>query len=294
MILNALTLAALTQAVDMRFNAGLARSVTPIDTVAMTVPSSTGENIYPYLKELGFIREWIGDREIQNLDKGDFRIANREYEETHGIPRTAIDDDSYGIYSNMFEQTGLNVASFPSDKVFELLKAGFSTKGPDGQFFFDTDHPVAGATVSNLMGSGSGEPWFVVDSTKVFKPVIWQPRKSFELVKLFNPDDPNVFFQKKLIWGVDGRSGVGFSPFWQLCFASKETPDATKLKAMLTAMNSQRSETGKPLKVVASHLVCGPANYEVFRDLMTKDVLASGETNTMKNRLQLVLAPELL
>lgn len=294
MILNATSLAALMVSVDLRFNQGLARSVTPIGDVAMTVPSTTGQNFYPFLKELGFIREWIGDREIQNLEAGGFYIGNKPFEETHGIPRDAIDDDSYGIYSPMFEQTGQNVASFPSDKVFEALKGGFAAKGPDGQFFFDTDHPVNGGTVSNVMGAGSGEPWFVLDSTKVFKPVIWQPRKAFDLVKLFNPEDPNVFFQKKLIWGVDGRSGVGFSPFWQLAFASKEAPDATKLEAMLTAMNSQRSETGKPLKVVASHLVCGPANYETFRKLMTKDHLANGESNTLKNRLQLVMAPELL
>jgi phage major head subunit gpT-like protein len=40
----------------------------------------------------------------------------------------------------MFEQTGQNVASFPAEQVFTALKNGFSTLGPDGQYFFDTDH----------------------------------------------------------------------------------------------------------------------------------------------------------
>ena len=293
MILNANTLAMLAQAVEMRFNAGLARNVTPIEWVAMSIPSSTGENIYPWLKELGYIREWLGDREIQNLAKGEFKIPNKSYEETHGVPRIAIEDDSYGLYGPMFEQTGQNVASFPSEKVYELLKVGFATIGADGQFFFDTDHPVGSGSASNFMG-GSGEGWFVIDGSKVFKPVIHQPRKSFNLVRLFNENDPNVFWQQQFIWGVDGRAGFGFSPFWQLAFASKQTLDATNVKATLVAMASQKGDSGKPLKVMGTHIVVSPNLQEVANDLFNKEFLANGETNTLRGRLQVVVAPELL
>lgn len=293
MILNATTLASLMQSIDMRFNAGLARAVTPWDFLAMTIPSTTGENVYPYLKELGGIREWIGDREILNLSKGEYKIGNKPFEQTKGVPKTAIDDDTYGLYGPMFEQTGLDVASFPAEQVYGALKTGLTTLGPDGQYFFDTDHPVGAGVVSNHMG-GAGEAWYIVDSSKVFKPVIWQPRKAFDLVKLFDPTDPNVFFKNQLIWGVDGRSGVGYSPFWQLAFVSKQTLDATNVKAALTAMSSQKGETGKPLKVMGTHFVCGPALAETARDLFTKERLANGEDNTLRSRLQVVVAPELL
>ena len=293
MILNAASLAILTQAVDVRFNAGLMRAATPWDFMTMTVPSSTGENVYPYLKEMGFIREWLGDREIQNLDKGDFKIVNKAFEETHGVPRTAIEDDSYGIYGPMFEQTGSNVANFPGDSAFAQLKAGFTTLGPDGQFFFDTDHPVGAGIASNHMG-GAATAWYIVDSSKVFKPIIWQPRRSFDLVKLFNPDDPNVFHQNKYLWGVDGRSGVGYSPFWQLAFASKQVLDEAAIEATLTAMSSQLGENGKPLKVMGTHIVVPPALGETARKIFGRELLAGGGSNTLKNRLEVVVAPELL
>lgn len=293
MIINATNLAILAQAVSTRFNQGLARTITPWDFLAMTIPSTTGENIYPYLKEMGYIREWVGDRELQNIAKGDFKIGNKPFEQTHQIPRTAVEDDTYGIYGPMFEQTGQNVASFPAEQVFGALKNAFTTLGPDGQYFVDTDHPVGAGTVSNHMG-GAGEAWFVVDASKVFKPVIWQPRKAFDLVRLFDPTDPNVFFKGQFIWGVDGRSGVGFSPFWQLCFGSKQTLDATNLKATLTAMASQKGDSGKPLAVRGTHLVVGPGLGETARDLMSKSVLANGESNTLKNRLEVVEAAELL
>lgn len=291
MDINAGNLAILSQAVDMRFRAGLARTSTPWDIIAMSVPSSTGDNLYPYYKDIGGIREWIGDRVIQNVAHGDFRIVNKPFEESHGIEREHIEDDTYGIYAPMFERTGQNVLSFPAEKVYGVLKQGFTTLGPDGQYFFDTDHPVGGGVVSNHMG-GTGTPWYVIDANQVFKPVIWQPRKAFNLVKLFNETDPNVFFAKKYIWGVDGRAGCGFSPFWQLAFASRQLLDATALRQVLTAMGDQVGENGKPLKIDPTHLVVPPSLYEIAYDLLNKVTLDGGGTNTMKGRLALVKAPE--
>jgi phage major head subunit gpT-like protein len=293
MILNAATLAILAQAVDMRFAAGLARATTPWDAIAMSVPSSTSENIYPYLKDVGAIREWVGDRVIQNLSKGEFSIKNKTYEQTQGVPRETVEDDTYGVYGPMFENMGLNAASFPADMLFPFLKAGFSTLGPDGQYFFDVDHPVGSGVVSNFMG-GSGEAWYIIDDTKVYKPLIWQPRKAFNLVKLFNETDPNVFFQKQFVWGIDGRAGVGYSPFWQLAFASKQTLDATAVEAMLVAMSSQRGESGKPLKITPTKLVCSPTLAETARKIFSKELISGGESNTLFGRLEVISAPELL
>lgn len=293
MIVNEQSLNALTAAVNMRFNAGLARTVTPWEVVAMLVPSSTGENVYPFLQGLGSIREWIGDREIQNLSKGEFRIANKDYEETHGVPRNAIDDDSYGVYGPIFEQTGQNVAAFPGDMSYATLKLGNTTLCADGQYFFDTDHPVGSGVVANDMG-GSGEAWYIVDSSKVYKPVIYQPRSSFGLQKLFNPTDPNVFFQKQYVFGVDGRAGFGFSPFWQLAFRSQQAVDATNVKACLTAMATQKGPNGKPLKIDGTHFVCSPNLREAANALFGKELSGGGDSNDLFKRLIVVSTPELL
>lgn len=293
MIVNEQSLAALSQAVSMRFNAGLERASTPWNIIAMEVPSSTGENVYPFLVDMGAIREWIGDREIQNLAKGEFRIANRDYEETHGVPRKAIEDDAYGVYGPIFEQLGQNVANFPGDQCYGTLKLGNTTLCPDGQYFFDTDHPVGAGVVANDMG-GSNEAWYIVDSSKVYKPVIYQPRTSFDLQKLFNLTDPNVFWQKQYIFGVDGRAGFGFSPFWQLAFRSQQTLDATNVKAALTAMASQKGPTGKPLKIDATHFICSPTLREQANALFGKELGTGGETNDLYKRLTVVSTPELL
>lgn len=297
MLLNATTLALLTQAVNATFMTGVSKKTAPWELIAQRIPSATGENIYPYIKSIGTIRKWVGDRVIQNLAKGEFRLGNEDYEQTEGIPRNAIMDDQYGVYMPRYEQMGRNVANFPAQKLYELLKTGFTALGPDGQFFFDTDHPVgkpgAEASVSNFMG-GAGEGWYIVDASQVVKPLIYQPRSEFNLVTLFNPDDPNVFFQKQFIYGVDGRSGFGFGPFWQLIFASKQTLDAAAVKATLTAMASQKDDDGTPLGVKGTHIIVSPTLAETARDIFAKEFLANGETNTLRNRLEVVESAWLL
>lgn len=297
MIINQNSLTMLTQAVSAAFMMGLQRAQPTWNVVAMEVPSTTAENVYPYLKQFGTIRKWVGDRVLQNLGKGEFRIVNDDFEFTTSIPRKAIEDDQYGIYSNIFQHGGDMVARHPDKQVYDLLKAGFTALCPDGQYFFDTDHPVgkpgSEASVSNFMG-GSGEAWFVVDSSKPIKPLIYQPRRSFQLITKFDPADERVFWQKEFIWGTDGRSGSGYSPFWQLAFASKQTLNADNLRATLVAMASLKDDAGEPLDVVGTHLVVSPNLRELANDLVSKEFLAGGESNTLRGRLTVVSSGRLL
>ena len=239
----------------------------------MQIPSMTAENIYPYLKSLGFIREWKGERVKQNLAKGEFRLGNGDYEQTVALPRNAVlEMTSTACTRPTSSSWAATWRWFPSQKVYGVLKSGFTTLGPDGQYFFDTDHPVGSPgseqSVSNFMG-GTNEAWYILDASAVVKPIIWQPRQAFNLVTLFNPDDPNVFWNREFVYGVDGRAGFGFSPYWQLLFASKQTLDETNVSATLTAMASQKDDDGQPFGLRGTHLICSPAMEERALKLFT-------------------------
>ena len=297
MLINSQSLAALTQAVKASYMVGIEKKTAPWEILAMEVPSMTAQNVYPYFKSMGTLRKWVGDRVKQNLAKGEFIVSNEPYEQTMAVPRDAIADDQYQAYRMDFEQLGRNVTNLPAKLVYGLLKNGFTTAGPDGQYFFDTDHPVgkpgAEVSVSNFMG-GSSEGWYIVDSNQAAKPMIWQPRTNFELVTLFDATDPNVFWQKEYVYGVDGRCNAAFGPFWQLAFASKQTLDATAVKNTLIAMASQKDDDGTPLGVQGTHLICSPTLAETARDIFSMQFLANGQSNTLRNRLQVVESPWLL
>ncbi|MBX3589078.1 MAG: Mu-like prophage major head subunit gpT family protein [Ramlibacter sp.] len=294
--INPANLAVLNQAFNAAFKKGLGRTKPVWDQIAMLIPSTTAENVYAWLAANFQIREWIGDRVMQNLADYNYVIRNKDFEGTVEVLRNAIADDQYGIYSSMFEQMGDSVTQFPDKLVFQALKAGTTSQCYDGQYFFDTDHPVGlpgkEVSVSNHMG-GAGEAWYILDTSKVMKPMIFQEREKFQMVRKDKADDDNVVFRKKYIYGVDGRSNVGYG-LWQLAFVSKQTLDATNVRAALTAMGSQKDNNGEPLNTMGTTLVCSPNLYETAVDLMAKDYLAAGESNTLKGRLKVVQSGYLL
>lgn len=57
---------------------------------------------------------------------------------------------------------------------------------------------------------------YLMATKRPIKPLVWQLRQDPNLVALNNPTDPNVFFSKKLIYGVDARGAGGYSFPW-LC-----------------------------------------------------------------------------
>ncbi len=58
------------------------------------------------------------------------------------MQRDDVEDDKLGLYSARFEMLGQAAGSHPDEVLFELINAAFSTDCYDGQYFFDTDHPV--------------------------------------------------------------------------------------------------------------------------------------------------------
>lgn len=81
---------------------------------------------------------------------------------------------------------------------------------------------AAMATVTNVMKGWfdvlvvpelSNEPdtWYMADTTKPIKPLVFQPRIAPELVARFNPQDPAVFNLDRYTWGVRARYEVGYT-----------------------------------------------------------------------------------
>jgi phage major head subunit gpT-like protein len=129
---------------------GYERSAPRWPRVAMFAPSTTGENVYGWIKDMPGMREWVGSRVAQNIGEGDYTIKNRSFESTVTVKREHIEDDTLGIYSPMFEALGSNVAYSPDQLVFSLLPAGFNTPCWDGVNFFANNHPIKkGVTFSN-------------------------------------------------------------------------------------------------------------------------------------------------
>ena len=136
------TLTAFFQDLKTEFNNAYTEAQPQWNKVAMLVESASESNVYGWMEQLPGVREWIGARTFINLKSNGYTLTNKDFEESVQIKRTAIEDDTYGIYTPLTQQMAYNMAYHPDTQVYALLQNGFSDNGWDGQAFFSADHTL--------------------------------------------------------------------------------------------------------------------------------------------------------
>ena len=119
------------------------------EKIAMKVPSTTGQNDYAWLSAFPKMRKWAGDKWVKSLEAFKYSIVNDDFEATVEVDRNHIEDDQLGIYAPQAQMAGFSAKQLPDELVMDLVNGAFVNLCYDGQYFIDTDHPVAGASVSN-------------------------------------------------------------------------------------------------------------------------------------------------
>lgn len=149
MIISSQNLRGIYIAFNTLFNKAFEAQKPIYEQIATVTPSTTDAETYAWLGDIPNMREWIGDREVQNLSGSDYTIKNKDFELTVGVPRNAIEDDKIGLYNPSIQMLGQSAALHPDQLVFTLLKDGFTDKCYDGEPFFSTAHKVGKKNVSN-------------------------------------------------------------------------------------------------------------------------------------------------
>lgn len=262
--------------------------------VAMFVRSTGAKNVYEWLGQMPGMKKWVGDRVIAEVSAHGWTIQNDDWEETVRVARNDVQDNQFGTYDTLFRDLGRAAAVYPNEVLFSLFARGFTEVCYDGQYFFDTDHPVLDAagvpqSVSNT-GGGSGTAWYLLDLSREVKPFIWQERQKPELVALDDPKDENVFWRKEFVYGAEARGAAGFG-LWQLAFGSKQTLDATSYEAARVALASLKGDGGRPLGIRGTHLVVPPTLEGAARELLMSERTANGATNKWRDTAELIVSP---
>lgn len=257
--------------------------------IATLVPSATKTEDYAWLGQWPKLREWIGDRHIKNLQASGYQLTNKKFESSVGVPRDDIEDDTYGVLTPLFSEMGYAAATHPDELVFELLAAGHTTPCYDGQYFFDTDHPVGDGVVSNNLG-GAGTPWYLLDNSRPLKPLIFQRRRDYALKAMTDEKDEAVFMRDEYRYGVDARCNVGFG-FWQMAMRSAQALDETSYEAARVALMNMKSDEGRPLGVKPALLIVPPSLESAALKLVQAEANAAGASNIYRNTAQVLVCP---
>jgi phage major head subunit gpT-like protein len=260
--------------VQTAFNTQLWTAKSVQDRIAYQATSTGAGELYPRLDMLPGLREWVGDRVVNNLSLLTFQILNREFEETIAVRKNDILDDKYGLLTPAAAQLGADAAVIPDQLVAAAMKAGHTAITYDTQNFFDTAHPNFNAdgsanTVANYV-PGAGPAWYLLDTTRVQRSFIFQRRKPFEIIPKFAMDDPQVFWNREFEWGVDGRCAAGYG-LWQLGFMSMAPLTHDNVLAARASMASLRRPSGAPMGVYPNLLVVPTALWPTANALATNE-----------------------
>jgi len=150
MLVNKTNLTAVFLSLKTTFNNAFDLAPSQWAQTAMLVPSGSGQNDYTWLSMFPKMRKWMGDKVIKALEAFKYTVVNNDWEATVEVDRNDIEDDNIGIYAPQAQMAGFSARQLPDEIVSDLKNNAFTNTCYDGQYFYDSDHTVAGASVSNL------------------------------------------------------------------------------------------------------------------------------------------------
>lgn len=291
MDINATTLRALHTAYRAEFNKGLGKPESTWKRIATTVPSTTATNVYPFLGQFFKIREWLGDRVLQDFSVSSYSVDNKAFEGTVSVDRNYIEDDQYALFSPLMETIGTETALFPDDLLYTLLSEGKTGLCYDGLPFFSTQHKSNKNTTPNLI-TGSANPCYLIDDRRPIKPLIYQNRRAFEFVSLTNSKDDNVFHERKYIYGVDGRGAGGYG-FWQQAYCINDELNEETFNEAYNNMCALRGDNGSRLGLKPMLLICGASNRVKAHNVVLSEKRADNTSNPNYKIVDVLISPYL-
>lgn len=122
----------------------------PSEEIAMRVDSSDLGESYEWLGDFPGMKEWVGDRTLEEFAKFDYSIKNKSFEGTVKVPFKDIKYDKLGKYKPAIAQMAQNCKKFGYELGVQTLVTGHLNNCYDGKKFFAADHAVGANTYSNL------------------------------------------------------------------------------------------------------------------------------------------------
>lgn len=296
--ITAAVLAAFNTTVVTAFRNGLQLGKEDWKQIAKQIPSDAASNTYAWLTQFPQFREWVGNRLHKVAAERAYSVDNKLFEATMDVPRVNFDDNNLGMYSGIAEGYGQSVIDLKNDLVFGGVKGGLTNICYDGQYFFDTDHPVypnedgtgTAVSVSNF-ATGAAPLWVLLCTERAPKPFYLQERNPAEFVGKTNPNNSDlVFEQDKFSWGGRWRGNFAFG-FWQLAYGSKLVFNEDNFNAAYNAMMAFKGDGNRLLNITPDVLLVGPTNRVPAEKLILAKTLANGADNPLYNRVKLVVTP---
>lgn len=189
-VVTSAKLVGIDKAINTRFNQGRTRVPNFVGRLCTRIVSTNAKEAYGWINNIPGLDKDSAEVIKQSLEMTGHEITNSEFDKAITIPRTAVEDDAYGMFANVAEEFGSKGAQRPDTELISKLLASFTTlKAWTGKALFATDHALSKAVTHNNKGTkklsaanfqtgyaairnakdGAGDPLFTMaDPSKVF------------------------------------------------------------------------------------------------------------------------------
>lgn len=165
--------------------------------LVMEIASTAKIEEYEVPKEIGTMREWVGDRHTKDGGVFSFQIKNKTWEVTRSVPVDVLEDDKAGIglYGPIMEEFGARAVQHPDELLATYITDGLSgaAKSFDGVAYFSDSHPIKGDVQSNKVTGALSATTFNEGYAKLLKMKDFDGKPlsigSGELVLMVGPDN---------------------------------------------------------------------------------------------------------
>jgi len=130
--------------------------------LSTTMPSATTQNIYAWMQRLPIMRQWIGDRVINQVSTQNITIPNLPFEQTHALLKEDVMNDNFGVFNMNLQYMAMQAGKWPDQQLANYLinsaaaTAATPVNGYDGVPLYSTVHPALGAGVAGPVPGGLG------------------------------------------------------------------------------------------------------------------------------------------
>jgi phage major head subunit gpT-like protein len=174
MIINVANMADLFRNFNSRFTAGQQRGrlqpggldlkyFLKYTELALRVPSTTQSEVHAWLQQIPGFKEWVDERVKKAIAAQAMQVINQDWEDTVSVSRNSLEDDTFGLYSPLFEALGSESSddAIWLDMVIAALEAGLTGDWIDGKKFFATDRKYSKQTINNYVNAALAKASFM-------------------------------------------------------------------------------------------------------------------------------------
>lgn len=185
MDITAANLDILFRQAQINFQTALVATPQISSQICMPLPMGNRQITNAFLDRLPMMREWRGNRVINNPMAHSRTITAKVYEHTYGMSKWDIIDENLGLFSMATQMQGQAVAKQPDQLNWEFLQIAASSLalGYDNKPVFATDHPLLGGVEGAIpVGAPATQSNLAVSTALTYDNYVAQRAKMRALV----------------------------------------------------------------------------------------------------------------